>query len=359
MNYTYHPIDEQTGRIVFETRHPYNSKNKPLVATMNSHAYKDGFLARGLSIGAEKGLHHAMLIFVERRDVIVVHEMAPGRRAFTRTYFRVEDNFQPQNLNLPDRELTSTEWLKLVEDQERVEFNQDLANVRLRNFMSDGSHPYWLARCVGRQVAQWRAHNPEALLRFAPGSLREGEILEWVQNAPALALEHLKERLSQSQLAQCVSDCPDAAIQFAFEHLTTSQLADAVIKTPKILLEHAADKVTHDVLRQCADAAPCAAFFARVKMPPAEKSILLARSYKHCWQAKFGIAEIDMHEELLDSMFDYPDEWLLTHHHSCALILKNLSHYHKLVFLPEHLLRLVEVMPSQRGYLVKALAPSV
>lgn len=360
MKYTLKQLDEQTARIAFESRLPYNSKNRPVIATLCSHACKDGFLAHGLSIGPEEGLLHALLIHVKRRDLVVIKEMARGRRAFSWRFFRIDENFQPQLLDLPDREpATGNEWMDLLEVHERTDSNPQLDDERLRNFISD-PHPDWLEPIVSRQIDLWRAKTPEALLRFAPWSLTAEEIAFRVEKSPSMVLEHLKLRLSEIQLESCILACPEVAIQFAFECLTTSQLADAVINHPSVILEHAAGKIPRYMLRLCAAAAPSSAFFARGKLPPVEQAILLARGYAFSWQAQFGFPDPDMHEELLTSLEKHSSEWLACHNNSCALIFEQLFHHHKLVIPPESLLRLIEVMPAnQHEFLVKALASNV
>ncbi len=360
MKYTLKQLDKQTARIAFESRLPYNSKNKPVIATLCSHACKDGFLAHGLALGPEAGLLHALLIHVQRRDLVVIKEMVRGRRAFSWKFFRIDEDFRPQLLDLPDREpATGNEWMNLLEVQGRNDSNPQLDDERLRDFMAD-AHPDWLGHIVARQIDLWRAKTPEALLKFAPWSLTDEEIAFWVRQSPATVLEHLKLRLSEIQLESCILACPAVAIQFAFECLTTSQLADALINHPSVILEHAAGKIPHDMLRLCAAAAPSSAFFARGKLPPLEQAILLARSYACCWQAKFGVPDPDMHEELLTSLESHSSEWLASHNNSFASIFERLSHHHKLVIPPESLLRLIEVMPAnQHEFLIKALAPSV
>ncbi len=360
MKYTLKQLDEQTARIAFESRLPYNSKNRPVIATLCSHACKDGFLAHGLAIGLEEDLHNALIIHVKRRDLVVIKEMARGRRSFSWKFFRIDKNFRPQLLDLPDREpATGNEWMNLLEVQGRTDSNPKLDDDRLRNFMAD-THPDWLGHIVARQIDLWRAKTPAALLKFAPWSLTEEEIAFWIRQSPAMVLEYIKLRLSAIQLESCILACPEVAIQFAFECLTTSQLADAVINHPSVILEHAAGKIPHDMLRLCAAAAPSSAFFARGKMPPVEQAILLARGYAFSWQAQFGFPDPDMHEELLTSLENHSSEWLASHNNSCASIFEQLFHHHKLVIPPESLLRLIEVMPAnQHEFLVKALASNV
>ena len=151
MKYTLKQLDKQTARIAFESRLPYNSKNKPVIATLCSHAYKDEFLARGLAIGAEGGQHYALLIHVKRRDCVVIKEMAKGRRAFSWKFFRIDENFRPQALDPLIAQLG-------LQDPDRPAVSVDRAGRELLAGYSSG-HP----------VIEQPAHDQRAVDDRKPG----------------------------------------------------------------------------------------------------------------------------------------------------------------------------------------------
>ena len=97
----------------------------------------------------------------------------------------------------------------------------------------------------------------------------------------------------------------------------------------------------------------------RDKFPSAKRPILLARSYACSWQGKFGHPDVEMHQEILASLFEDPDEWLLAHEGSFPALLDGLWKYHKLELLPKFLTRLLEAMPSQHAAIVNAVARSI
>lgn len=357
MNYTYQQIDEHTGRIALESRLPYNAKNRPTIGTMNFNSTKTGFQVRGSTIGPVEGFRCCLLHpSVMRGDLLFVKEMVPGRRAFSWRFFRVDAHFEPQPLDLPDREPTSHESLSLVEVMARPTTDQESVDRRIKDFLA-GPQPNWLTEIVSRQITRWRTGNPEALLRLAPWSLTRQEIIPWVKIAPGMALAHLANRLTTSQMDHCVCACPTAAIQFAFEKMTAIQVSDAVVNLPKVILEHAAAKISDDDLRTCSEAAPCPAFYNRLGVPPMQTAIMLSRSFGCCWLSRFGLTDSELHEEIIISISEYSAEWLAAHGGRCASIFERLWEDQKLRIEPKHILQFLHVMPAdQHEFLTTALA---
>lgn len=165
--------------------------------------------------------------------------------------------------------------------------------------------------------------------------------------------------LSDSQLERCLIICPEVVIQLAFVSLTGDQQAAVAIGHPELILRHAGSTASADCLRWCATAAPCTAMAVRANLPAGVRPILLARSFAFCWQGHFGHPDPELHQEILESLFTDPDEWLLANDGSLPAIVNRLWKYHKLALLPRYLTQLLAAMPCQNEAIVDSVAASI
>lgn len=358
MKYTHQQIDETTGRIAFQSRpHSNGPGYQPAIARIYFNLVKDPVAVPGFILGSNDGSRCALIVEVQRRDLIIIKENVSGTASPIRSFYRVDDNFEPLALDFPDREPTYEEWFSLIEIYGAGDIGQASVDDGIRAVMADSHHPDWLAEIVASQLARWRKEEPELLFRFAPTSLADDEIPGCVAEAPQVALAYLMDRLTDAQLARCINACPAAAIRLAFGKMTPLQIQQAVLTHPKDLLQHAAGQLSNAQLRTCAVAAPYDAFCLRLAMPAEQSAILLARSFDSSWMAKFGHPDPDLHVEILNSLMDYPDEWLACHANDCALIFRKLRQHVKLEITPKHMLILLRVMPqAQYPFLLKSIA---
>lgn len=358
MKYTHQQIDETTGRIAFLFRQPSGNRGyQPTIDRIHFNLVKDPVSVPGFILRSDNGSRCALIVAVQRRDLIVIKENVSGTASPIRSFYRVDDNFEPQALDFPDREPTYEEWFSLIEIYGAGDIGQASADDGIRAVMADSNHPDWLAEIVASQLARWRKEEPELLFRFAPTSLADGEIPRCVAEAPEVALAYLQGRLSGSQLARCIDACPKDAIRLAFGRMTPLQIQDAVENHPKELLAHAAGQLSNAQLRTCAVAAPYDAFCLRSAMPAEQSAILLARSFDSSWIAKFGHPDPDLHVEILNSLMDFPEEWLGCHANDCELIFKKLWRHVQLKITPKQMLVLLRVMPEdQYPFLLESIA---
>ena len=358
MKHTHQQIDQTTAMIAFQfLPHANGSGYRPGIDRIYFNRVKDPVVVPGFVLGPDDGSPCALIVEVQRRDLVVIKEKVGGTSSPTRLFYRVDDNFEPQALELPDREPTYEEWYSLIEVYGAGDTSQAAADDGIRALMADSRHPDWLAEIVARQLARWRAEAPGLLFRFAPTSLDDDEIPRCAEEAPQVAIAYLKDRLSEAQLARCINAHPKDAIRFAFEKMTSLQIQNAVQNHPTELLKHAAGQLSHAQLRTCAVAAPYDAFCVRSGLPAERQAILLARSFDCSWMAKFGHPDPALHAEILNSLMDDPDEWLACHGNDCALIFQKLWRHVKLEITAKHMLILLRVMPpAQYPFLVKSIA---
>lgn len=357
MKHTYQPTDNLTGIIAFQSTFPCDSLAPPRIFTINLDARGRRNFVRGLTLGAEDGFHCALFVIVQPRDLVAIEERIPGEKSITWRLFRVGSNFQPLAHSFFNRRPSPKEFASFVQLNTTAAPDRDEIIKITRNFMA-APHFEWLQQAINRQIGTWReTNNRRSLMLFAPWGLTADQIARWVEKGPAMALAHLKNRLSKQQLARCVDACPQEAIQYAFESMSEAQVCNGVANFPKEVLQHAAAKISDDQLRACSSAAPYTAFALRPKIPSKKHAIMIARSYECCWMAKFGFPDSDMHSEMIQSLIAYPAEWLACHKNSCSLIFEGMGGFHRLEVQPNHLLQLLEVMPSnQHTFLKQCLA---
>ncbi len=360
MKSTYQSIDNQTGTLAFQSTFPCDSLAPPRIFAMNHDSTGRRNVVRGLTLGAEDGLHCALFVIVQPRDLVAIEERLPSKDSATWRFFRVAENFRPLAHSYFDRRPAPKEFVPSIQLNTNPAPDRDKIIKITRNFI-EAPHCEWLQQPINRQIKSWRETNHRrSMMLFAPSSLTTAEIAWWVEKQPAMALAHLKSRLSKQQMAQCVPTCPKEAIQYAFEIMSEAQIRDAVANFPKEVLQHAAEKISDDDLRACSAAAPSTAFIFRVNMPVGKHAIMLARSYQCCWMALFGHPDSDMHSEMIQSLIAEPAEWLACHDDNCSLIFEGMARFHRLIVKPNHLLQLLKVMPSdQHGFLTQCLALSI
>lgn len=358
MNYTHQQIDETTARIAFQFMSQANGSGcQPAIDRIYFNRASDPVIVPGFVLGPDGRTPCALIVDVKRRDLIVIRESVHGIGPPTRSFYCVDDSFRPQALDLPDPGPTYEEWLSLIQVSTGGDTGKEFVDDGIRAFMADSGHPDWLAQIVARQLGHWRAQEPELLIRFAPTSLGDDEIPRCVDEAPQVALAYLKDRLSDAQLARCIAKCPKDAIQYAFEHLTSLQVEEAVMNHPKDLLHHAAGQLSPAQLRSCATSAPYDAFCMRSGMSADRQAILLARSFDCPRMNEFDLPYPELQVEILNSLMDYPDEWLGCHQNDCELIFKKLWNYAKLKITPKQMLIFLRVMPEdQYEFLLKSMA---
>lgn len=313
MNHTHKQIEEKTGRIVFESSAFLVPDRKPEIVRYDIDKSGNPNITRGAVLGREAGKSCALVIDVRRQDIVSIRENILGLTGFSWKYFKVDDEFQPLPLSLPNRRITVSEFVDMSGSCDDDGVSQvDLSEKSMRSFLAE-SHPDWLDQILTRQINYWRATKPVSLYRLAAAHMTENDLRNCVRLEPFLALAHSKNRLTKRQIAGCARKSLKGAVMFASEMLTAAQLKESIYEHPKETLRHVWDKLTVEELRLCATNHRYTAYKMRIKMPPEKRAIMLARSYQFSFLADYGKPHALLHAEIIDSIMLYPDEWLLCH----------------------------------------------
>jgi hypothetical protein len=152
MTYTHKKTGEKTGRIVFESSSFLVPVRKPEIVRYDIDKSGNPNVTRGVILGRQAGKSCALVIDVRRRDIVSIRENICGLTDFSWRYFRVDDDFQPLPLNIPNHRITVAEFEVMRESYDSVDVPQvDLSEEFMRSFLAE-PHPEWLAHILTRQI---------------------------------------------------------------------------------------------------------------------------------------------------------------------------------------------------------------
>ena len=347
MTHTCKALDSTTARIVFEYKDSFHTWRKLSINRIYFYRSRGPVISQGAVLGRDEGKPSAMILDVRQRDLVVVRSRDRNGGDFTCQYFRIGDDFEPQNLGLTNSRFWDKEVAGLIElcdlDRDR---QVDSCDESLRDFLAD-PHPAWLHQILARQIHHWRLNKPERFFRLAPSRATNDDVVICIRDFPLLALAHQKPRLSKKQIRSCIRRSLKGGVMYAPEALSAASIAQAVNDHPREMIRFAAGRLSDHELRRCAQREPYTAFECRSLMTPKRRATLLAISYPYRALFHYGKPIADLHSEIINSISHYPEQWLDNYRHDYNAIFRGLRSNLGLVVNAALLQRIMEETPAE------------
>ena len=297
-------------------------------------------------LGLDEGEPCALIIEIRVADLIAIRDIHPRTGHSRYTNIRIDRNFLPVRLAIPDGSLPLARHDKLLWINRAVDFTPQPTEQRLRGFFAR-KHPQWLQRIVDRQLIQWRDQDPHSLHNYAPITEIERDLERLPEIAPYAALARFKDYLSPEQLAQCIRTSSKGAVIYALDEIPALAREDYLVANAKEALEFVADKLTDKELGKVAKIEMWTAYSRRERMSGRRRAVMLASSY--CISFLAGNAESlpALQDEIRQSLLDYPAQWRASDPHGFPSILRGLQTYLKMGFDYNLILALMATVDSE------------
>lgn len=346
MKYTIQEIDEKTARLTIQWTPRPDVCARPIALR---HCYDDqGCLDRtkGAVLGFDVTLPCALLMLVQRGDLISLGEKIVGGGSASWAHYQIGPDFTVEAIANDDRILPAARLRKLMLP-EVASFQQAPGDDdALREFINYPHHPAWLLPIIERQKMKWRKSRLSKFYDLVPSEVPVAEIPQVVKLAPGAALRFFATKLTKRQIRNCVRRDLTSAIVHAFEHLPPTQFKKALRYHPGILLTHQGKRLTENLILLCARYDPFTAFKVRNSFNPVLHAKILAAT---CG-LPFGLFRSgdlsQLPTEIAFSFLQYPVEWLETYHHDFSKLFRVLERHGQM-----------KICPILIGFLMKNLPP--
>ena len=307
-------------------------------------------------LGLQENKPCALIIEVRIYDLITIRDTHPQSGHSRYTNFRIDRNFLPVRLAIPDRCLRLTGYDKLLWVNRAVDFIPQTRDQRMRVFFSR-KHPKWLQRIADRQLTEWRRMDADKYFNYAPIHKVARYIKRLPEMAPYAALARFKSYLSPQQLAKCIRHSPGGAVTYAMDDIPPLAREDYLVNNAKEALEFAADKLTDHELGIVSRIEMFTAMSRRYRMSGRRRAIMLASSYCMCFVAGNAEPLPALRNEIRKSLLAFPAEWRASDPYGFPSILRGLQTYVKMGFDYNLILALMATVgPQERQELAGIVA---
>ena len=349
MNYTIRKTSPHTARIAFGSNASLNTTTSPEIWRFFPSNWQRTSMRDGVVLGHEEGKTCALIVHVRANDLIGIKAQHAGVEDFTWSYYRIDQTFHPIALDLPNRRLYNHECAEILHCQDTSTLDRfDLGDHSLRSFFSQ-KHPEWLQAIADRQILQWQCNKPDSFFLLAPLAMVEREIPRCIEVAPFAALARFKYRLSMPQLASCILRSPKGAVKYATDEIPPLLREVFLVDHAQEAIEFAASKLTDDELKLCAFVDSFAAFRCRGNMPPNQRAIMLANSYRYAFITNYGGSMADLQNEIRTSLIASSEQWLACDTNGFGSILNGLEQHVGMHFDHASLTAMLDEMGPERG----------
>lgn len=342
MNYNKRQINRTTARIVFQ----YDDKRYPtkFLKIWSIRKNYDGSISRAEGIVLGPNRHHtrALVVKVKQGDTIVIFQQTPQNNLGFLSEFKISETFEPITGNVERlREMGAA----LLFEQIRIDNDPSSRIEELDlKLLFQSRNPEWMIRIMSEQLNYWRDRSARKFLNVAPRNIVIENLRLLVHYNPRWALEEFKALLTREQVLTCIRKDPSAGMNFAFESIPRKLRKLHLLAHANHLLENCLELLTNSELRVCAKAAPRTAFLVRDQMPPRRRSIILARSFGVVWHTLIGTPRSNFRKEAIESLSEFPQEWLDASGNGFEEIFRKLEHLLGIMLEPFEIQRLLVKM---------------
>ena len=325
MNYCIRRIDTQTARIAFELTPTLPTEACFEILRIrtqqgSSVSQPDGVLLQSNELGVD-----TVVVNAEVGDMIVIRHKSDGEVTAPDQCYRIGASFVPRpieasKLQFPNLMLAPPASRIETEDGRVIHFEDHDLKALFR-----GKHPEWLQEIVEAQLCHWREYAPATYVRLAPREWLHRDVFLVAIHDPYRALLDFKDRLTQDQLAFAIRRLPSAAVRFAFDKIPRKLRSKYLSEHANYILENNLQHLANSELRICSWKDPLTAFKLRSSVLPRRSAIILSSTYTVAWIGNHGAARLDLRQEILSSLLEFPEEWLKSNTKGLEFVFKKLK----------------------------------
>jgi len=308
MKYHYRRTTRHTVRLAFELTNPYHNQPQQVWRIRDDegiHCFKH----EGIVLEHPGNQTRVAVVNVCPGDkVMVIHR--PGNTGTPpHQGYRIAKTFEPIPVDNITRFLSNMSIetrASLIEMPEGVEMHFDKAELQL--FMR-AKHPKWLADHVYETLRSWRGQAPNTYVNHAPREWLDPDILILAAYAPQRALTDFRHRLTPEVEASCIRRLALPETDPLLGDLPSQSFR--LKRNATYVLRNHLHALSNVELRRCAKADPVTAYRLRHLLTDGRRAaILFATSFGVAWHTDRHTLGPAIREEILDSLTQYPEEWL-------------------------------------------------
>lgn len=312
----------------------------------------------GSVIGYGVAPHCALMIKACEGDVVAIAQRTLGGSSTLWSFFRVGKDFEVLALKTKNRKLSYKEINGILKIDSRYSKPLIVESEDIE-FLYSEKQPDWLESILESQLEHWHRNAPYNYYKYTRCQLSGKEIQRCVDHAPYVALTKWKSKLTEAQLQQAIRSSPSGAVRYAIDAIPVSLRAEYLRKNPSDALM-SAHKLTDDELTICATEDFRTAFKIRSQLPPRRKAILLANTYTNSWDKQKNCHLDHFREEVLESIKEFPWEWMTTHSSNFECFVNGLRIHLSLELEPRIILLLLNnVSASDRKEIGKYISAHI
>jgi hypothetical protein len=346
MTYTIQEIDEKTARLIIQWTPRPGVYARPIALR---HCFDvQGCLDRkkGAVLGFDATRPCALLLLVQRGDLISLGDKIVGDTSASWTHYRIGRDFNLEDIANEGPILPSAKVREWMLPDVALFHQASGDDDALREFVNDPRHPAWLLPILERQKKKWRTNRLSKFYHLVPSEVQVAEIPQVVKLAPGAALRFFATRLTKRQIRNCVRRDLTSAIIHAFGHIPPTQFKKALRYHPGLLLTHQGNRLPENLISHCVRYDPFVAFNVRKSFKPEIHARILAAT---CC-LPFGLFRSgdvsQLPTEIAFSFLLYPVEWLETYHHDFSELFRVIERHGQM-----------KTCPTLIGFLMRNLPP--
>lgn len=347
MNYCIRRTATQTARIAFELTPPLPTEAHFEILRIrtqvgSSVSQPDGILLRCPDLGVD-----AVVVNAEVGDMIVIRRKTDDERSAPHQCYRIGASFLPRLIDASKLQFSN---LMLVPPASRIETEDGrvihFKDHDLKNLFR-GKHPGWLQAIIEAQLRQWREYAPATYVRLAPREWLHRDVFLVAIHDPYRALMDFKDRLTQDQLSFAIRRLPSAAVRFAFDKIPRKLRSKYLREHATYILENNLQHLSNTELRTCSWKDALTAFKIRGSVLPRRSAIMLSSTYTVAWIGNHGVARLELRQEILNSLLEFPDEWLKSNTKGLEFVFMKLKSLLGIQFDDAELRLMLKTMPPK------------
>lgn len=352
MKHTYRRINRETFRICIQLPTPY-PKEPYKVWRIRSQSGVHSFQLEGLILDCPKIRRRVVVANALPDEVVMItyvsnNGITPLNRAYyiSKSLIPVPiDNLEPFGINQtiangPIMDYNGKNFLHYRETE-------------LREFFR-GTHPEWLQMYVESTLRLWRRESPDLFVRIAPMIWLVQKPWLFAMHDPKRALSEYPHLLNRDLRQYCIRRMVTPVSRDLAQLIPSNLKPVCRFDNSAFLLAHHVNELTDSQLRNCARTSPSKALqIVPGIVDPRHRAIVLSCTYPPAWYERSMMRNLDYRDEVLDSISDYYDEWIISHPNGLSEVFKFIA---KRLIMPSTAQELVHMLSGLKPEVRQKLA---
>lgn len=291
-------------------------------------------------------------------DVVMIAHSKDAKESLSYTGYHISEKFIPNPIQCAHDLFTQASVITQASEiasQFGIDWYYDQSDLRL---LFHSQHPSWLQRYVDATLQSWRYQSLDTYLNNAPRKWLEDDLLLLAVQDPQRALADFSGKLTTKLREDCIRNLGIPESELQDKSLPVNQRPINWISKATYALRNHLHELSDQTLRNCAIADPVTAYRLRNRVTDDRRAaILLSRSYGLAWHTDRHTRGPLFRREILDSISNFPDEWIDASGCGLSYIFKRLKSLLDIQFETEEFIEMLRnIAPVGRRPLAHYLA---